>query len=275
MRILGVALVAVFALAALTASAASANPSWKYCAKAAKEGKTYTGHYSDKLCSTKVESGGKYELVEGVGKGKEFKGKGGLAVLHNVIPGHGDVKVECQKFADSGKVADSGGKGLEYDVKSTFSKCKSLGGAPCKTEGGKKETITTKTLAGNLGWLNKSAKIAGTSLFSEAEPSTGYLAEFECEGLAKVRVSGGVIGEVSPVGVDTNTATTTFTVGEYGVGGPEDPGALTNPPAFEEEVVGVLLTELNGPETGNKWSEKIPSGQEATAVNKGETLEIS
>jgi hypothetical protein len=273
MRILGVALVAVFAVVAFTATSAMANPSWKACVKSEK-GK---GEFSDKLCSISAGGTGKYNLVEGVGKGKAFKGKGGKATLHNVIPGKGDIKVECASFKDAGKVADAGGKGLEFGVTATFSKCKSLGGAPCKTEGGKKETITTNVLAGNLGWLNKAGKVAGASLFNEAKPSSGYEAEFECEGLAKVRVHGGVIGAVTPVGVVSKVATTTYTVSETGVGGPEDPNALTNPPAFEEEVVGVLLTELNGPETGNVWAPEggIPSGQEASAENKGEALEIS
>ena len=132
-------------------------------------------------------------------------------------------------------------------------------------------------MTGNLGWLNKSKQEAGESLTSEATPKTGYLAEFECEGLAKVRVFGAVIGSIEPVGEVSKESVSTFSVGEY-LGEPE-PGykPLTNPPAFEEEAVGVLLTELNGPETGNTWQPPggIPSGQEASAKNKGEALEIS
>ena len=199
-------------------------------------------------------------LVEGVGKGKGFKGKGGKATLHNVIPGKGDIKVECASFKDAGSVADAGGKGLEFGVTAEFKKCKSLGGAPCKTEGGKKEVITTKVLAGNLGWLNKSGNVAGASLFNEAAPGSGYNAEFECEGLAKVRVHGGVIGAITPVGTVSKESTTTYSVGPYL--GEVAPGytPLVNPPAFEEEAVGVLLTELNGPETGNEWTEGISFG---------------
>jgi len=272
-RILGIALVAVFALAAFTAASASANPSWKACVKSEK-GK---GEYSDKACTTKVGGTGSYNLVESVGKGKAFKGKGvGVAILHNVVPGKGDIKVECQKSSDEGKIADSGGIGRELGVKAKFEKCKSLG-SPCKTEGGKKETITTSTLAGNLGWLDKSKKEAGASLFNEATPGSGYQAQFECEGLAKVRVHGGVIGGIAPVGSVSKETTATFAVGPYL--GELSPGytPLTNPPAFEEESVGVLLTELNGPETGNEWAPEggLPSGQEATVKNKGESLEIS
>lgn len=278
MRILGLALVAVFAFAALSAGAASANPTWKVCEKAPKVGKTYTGKYLDKACTepaskAQEEEGkkNKYNLVEGIGKGKGFKGKGGKAVLHNVIPGKGDIKVECGSFKDSGSVVAPSGVAK---VSAEFKKCKSLGSP--YNEGGKKETIKTNLMTGNLGWLSKPT-VAGESLTSEAAPHTGYLAEFECEGLAKVRVFGAVIGTIEPVGEVTNKSTSTFAVGEY-LGEPE-PGykPLTNPPAFEEEAVGVLLTELNGPETGNTWQPPggLPSGQEAEAANKGEKLGIS
>jgi hypothetical protein len=271
-RIVGFALVAVLAFAGLTAGAASAKPTWKFCGKTEPKN---TGNFTDKLCSIGAPGTGKYELKEGIGKGKGFKGKGGEASLHNVIPGKGDIKVTCASFKDSGSVVAPSGVAK---VTATFKKCKSLG-APCKTEGGKKETIETKLLAGSLGYMDKAHTAAGESLTSEAEPGSGYLAEFECEGLAKVRVHGAVIGSLSPFGVVSKESVSTFSVGEF-LGEPA-PGykPLTNPPAFEEgeEPVGVLLTELNGEETGNEWAPAggLPSGQEATANLKGEALEVN
>jgi hypothetical protein len=271
MRILGLALVAVFAMVAMTATAASAKPTWKACVKSAKG----AGEFSDKLCSVGAGGKGSYNLVAGIGKGKGFKGTGGKAILHNVIPGKGDIKVECASFKDAGSVVAPSGVAK---VTSTFSKCKSLG-APCKTEGGKKETITTNSLAGELGYLNKAHTAAGESLTSEAAPGSGYLATFECECLAKVRVHGAVIGALAPFGAVSATSKTTFAVGPYL--GELKPGytPLVNPPAFEEgaEPVGVLLTELNGPETGNTWQPEggLPSGQEGEASNKGEALEVN
>jgi hypothetical protein len=273
MRILGLALVAVFALAAMTAAGASASkPVWKVCAKAAVKN---TGEFSDKACSISAGGTGKYNLVAGIGKGKGFKGKGGEAILHNVIPGKGDIQVKCASFKDAGSIVAPSGV---FKVTSTFSKCKSLG-APCKTEGGKKETITTNSLAGELGYLNKAHTAAGESLTNEAEPGSGYLATFECEGLAKVRVHGAVIGALSPFGSVSKESTSIFSVGPYL--GELAPGytPLVNVPAFEEgaEPVGVLMTELNGPETGNEWAPEggLPSGQEGTANNKGEALEVN
>jgi hypothetical protein len=262
--IAGLALVALIAIAAFGAAGASANPHWYECAKV-------VGGKFENGCGTEGGSGG-WELKEGLGKNKPFKGKGGEASLHTVIPGKGDIKITCASFKDKGQLAMPD---IEFNVTAEFKKCKSLG-SPCKTEGGKKETIATEKLAGNLGWINKASKIAGASLFREGEPGSGYLARFECEGLAKVRVHGGVIGEVKPVNVVSKLATVVYSVGPYL--GEVSPGytPLTNPPAFEEEPVGVLLTELNGEETGNEWGPEggLPSGQEASAVNKGEKLLI-
>jgi hypothetical protein len=273
MRILGLALVAVMAFAAFTAAGASAvKPTWKFCGKTEPKN---TGNFSDKLCSVGAPGTGAYELKEGIGKGKGFKGKGGEASLHNVIPGKGDIKVTCASFKDAGSVVAPSGVAK---VTATFKKCKSLG-APCKTEGGKKETIETKLMTGSLGYMNKAHTAAGESLTSEAAPGSGYLAEFECEGLAKVRVHGAVIGSLSPFGVVSKESVSSFAVGPYL--GELAPGytPLVNPPAFEEgaEPVGVLLTELNGPETGNEWAPEggLPSGQEAAANNKGEYLEVN
>jgi hypothetical protein len=274
MRILGLCLVAVFAVGVVSAATASATePGWYECAKAAKVGKTYTGKFSDKVCTTGVETGGKYELQPGVGKGKAFKGKGGKAILHNVIPGKGDIKVECASFKDSGQVA---APNVEFNVVSIFSKCKSLG-APCKTVGGKKETITTEKLAGTLGYLNKAGKVVGADLANEASPGSGYLAQFECEGVAKVRVHGSVIGQqTGDINVISKESSAVFSVGPYL--GELSPGytPLVNPPKFEGGPADILLTELNGPETGNEWAPEggLPSGQEGTAANKGESLMV-
>ena len=267
MRILGLCLVAVFAVGVVSAATASATePGWYECAKGTK------GVGFEKGCAKEGGKGG-YVLQPGVGKGKAFKGKGGKAILHNVIPGKGDIKVECASFKDEGKVA---APNIEFGVKTTFSKCKSLG-APCKTEGGKKETITTETLAGTLGYLNKEGKVVGADLANEAAPGSGYLAQFECEGVAKVRVHGSVIGQVTgDINTFSKESSTIFSVGPYL--GELSPGytPLTNPPEFEGGSPDILLTELNGPETGNTWQPEggLPSGQEGTAVNKGESLEI-
>jgi hypothetical protein len=279
MRILGLALVAVFALVAITAAGASASkPTWKACVKAEPKN---TGAFSDKACSIGAPGTGKYNLVEGIGKGKGFKGKGGEATLHNVIPGKGDIKVICKSFKDSGSVVAPSGVA---NVKAVFSKCTSLG-APCSS-GVKKETIETSAMSGSLGYMTAAKNSAGESLTNEAAPKTGYLAQFECEGLAKVRVHGSVIGELAPFGAVSKESKTTYSVNPWL--GELAPGYTpqTNPPGFEftgtgfNEPVGVLLTELKNEQPGEEAEEYeppggLPSGQEGVATNKGEALEVS
>src|SRR4051794_24382808 len=84
MRILGLAVVAAVAVGGIAASAASAAPEWKGCVKTEPKN---TGKYTDKLCTVENPTGeGAYELVPSVGKGKGFKGKGGVTILHTVMP---------------------------------------------------------------------------------------------------------------------------------------------------------------------------------------------
>src|ERR1700759_3703497 len=110
MRILGLALVAVAALAAVVMSSAGAQAGWYECAKAAVKN---TGQYTDKACTAESPGGntGKYNLQPGIGKGKPFKVKGGAAVLHVIVPATGKgafpegthVEVKCTSFKGSGQ----------------------------------------------------------------------------------------------------------------------------------------------------------------------------
>ena len=99
MRILGLAMLAVFAFGAITAVGASATePGWYECLKNKGVGTLEKG------CTP--AAGGKLgygRSSPAIGKGKPFKGKGGLAKLHTAIPGKGDIPVECEKFKDSGQ----------------------------------------------------------------------------------------------------------------------------------------------------------------------------
>src|SRR5271163_3955963 len=77
-RIIGVAVLGVFAMAAIaTASASAELPEYMLCGKAAKVDKVYVGHYASSLCTeeSKVEGGGEYELEKGFGKKATFAAK--------------------------------------------------------------------------------------------------------------------------------------------------------------------------------------------------------
>jgi hypothetical protein len=199
-----VAAFAVFAFAS-TASAAG-SPTWFACVKSAKnlENK-YTGKYTDKLCTTEASEAqiaegkaNKYELAESLGKGKEIKGKGGVAVLH-VKTWLGDNTVECQKSKSVGKPELPN---REKEVSISFSKCVALTVHTCTSPGANKGEIKLSGLKGELGYLEEEPTKVGLKLESEANPGPeGELGFFECENL-NVKVIGGVIGEVTG---DVNT----------------------------------------------------------------------
>jgi len=264
MRILGLALVAVFALGVVAAATASAEPTWYECAKGAK------GVGYEKGCTKEGGKGG-YELKIGVGKGKAAKTKAvGTSRLHTFIPGKGDVPVEC---AAAKGVTTAVAPNLVAKAVTVFSKCKAAG-APCQS-GSKKETIETVALAGKLGYISKSPLKVGVVLTSEKEPGTGFLAQFDCTGVAHVRTFGAVIGEqVGDINTFSKSAELKFTIQtkEYGFG----PSKVNNPVAFEGEAgENILLTELEA-EGSSEFEPAggLPSGQEGTVTEKGEDLEI-
>jgi len=262
MRILGLAILAVFALGAIASSAASAvEPGWYECAKNKESGKLEKG------CLKEGGKGG-YEIKPGIGKGKAFKGKGGAAKLHTSIPGKGDIPVECEKFKDIGNAALPN---LQVKVTATFSKCK-FAGLPCQS-GTKSGEIKTNSLAGELGYLNKEAVAVGASLFAESEPGSGLEAEFTCTGAAKIRVHGGVIGtQTGDINAFSKLSTTTYATTEAEFI-PGFKSVVNADLKFEGGPLTILLTEF---EQGKGWEPEggLPSGQEASATNKGEAIEV-
>ncbi|HEX4483248.1 MAG TPA: hypothetical protein VH081_05630 [Solirubrobacteraceae bacterium] len=258
MKMMGLCLVALFALTAVAVSSASAaEPAFYECHKLSKNATTkkYEGKYSEKKCSkeaspTEQAEGkkNKYELQEGIGsKGKGFKGKGGKATLHTPAVGG---EVTCKSFGDVGKVATPT---TESGVISEFKTCESLG-KKCASPGEKAGTIKTNSLKGVLGYINKGAKTVGVALSPE---SGSVLAEFNCEGL-EIVTSGSVIGTIAPVNVFTKAEFNVFAVNGEG---------FQSIKKFEGGSNQELVSSING-------SPPLASGQQAEAENKGEELEI-
>jgi hypothetical protein len=255
-RILGLCLVAAFSLAIVMASSASAAlPEVYECHKLTV--KPFKGKFTDKKCTkaaTKAEEEAgktnKYELQPGIGKGKVFKGKGGKATLHTPAVGG---EVTCGGFKDEGKLTSPT---EQAKVLSIFTKCVSLG-KNCSSPAAKKGEIKTHLLKGTLGYISKTGPKVGVALQAE---TGSILAEFNCEGL-EISVTGSVIGEqTGNINVFNKTTSDVFKVNG------ED---LQEPNHFEGEAPKshVLLSLING-------SGPFESGQEATAVNKGEELEV-
>lgn len=254
LKMMGLCLVAVFALtAAISASASAAEPAFYECHKLTT--KPYKGKFTDKKCSVAAtpeqEAAGKvnkYELQEGIGtKGKAFKGKGGAATLHTPAVGG---EVTCKSFKDEGHVATPT---TENKVISEFKTCTSLG-KKCTSPAAKAGTIKTKNLAGELGYISKAGKTVGVELQAE---TGSILAEFNCEGL-EIVTTGSVIGTLEPVNVFTKTEVNQFTVNGEG---------FQSIKKFEGGPTHVLQSLING-------SGPFESGQQAEATNKGEELEV-
>jgi hypothetical protein len=241
MRIMGLCLVAVFSLALVAVSSASATEPAFFECKSVGKGK---GTFS-KGCKV-MKAGGGFEPTEGIGKGKVFKGKGGSATLHTpAVKG----EITCSSFKDEGKI--TGVKNISK-IFSTFSGCSTLG-KKCHSAGQKAGTIKTMALKGELGYINKANKEVGVDLTAEGAD----LADFECEGIT-VKVNGSVIGHYTPVNSFSKTSVNTFVVNGEGFqdvknleGGPTD----------------VLESTING-------SGPFESGQQAGATNVGEELEL-
>jgi len=281
-RVLGPVLLAALALTATGAGAASAaGPIWYTCAKAPKnEAGQYTGHYETKACKSAEykASGGKYELRAGVGKGKKFKTSSGTVLFHTINPESGaDVPIECASLKGEGYAAPPN---LLVKVKIAFSKCHVLKG-PCGNV--KQETLETKTLSGQLGWIDQAAGVVGIDLASEAEPG-GPMAEFFCEALGQLRIRGSIIGRAQgDVEAVTNASVLSYAPGRligkvvWNESG-ETYEPIVNIPRFEGGPIDIQRAEIKGSLTGHPQefypAGGLPSGLEATAVSKGEALGI-
>jgi hypothetical protein len=219
-RIVGLCLVAVFALSALVASSASAAlPEFKVCGKAAKAGKPakYLGKYTNKECSKEASPAeitegkkNKYEREEWTkAKKTTFKGKNVDGTPHNNIVdpfGVNSVKGEpaqvkgtttCTSEKVTGKVT-----GPKTETWSTeYKGCEALS-TPCNTKGDKPGVIKTEVLEGTLVYINVAGKVPGLRV--KGLGAGGLLAQYEClSGGLNVLVHGEIIAK--PQG-NTNSA---------------------------------------------------------------------
>jgi len=232
-KIVGLCLVAVFALTAVMASGAQAGQ-WGTCAKAAKNGKVYTGGYTDKLCSTKsATKEGKYEWVPNAAN-IPFTSEGGASHLKGEAG-----EIACTHGTDSGTF-----EGATKDTDTfTFDGCKLKPfELACKSYGAANEgEIVTNTLASALidnGEKGASGKepAAGevwqseTAKETHTDPVFGpgkWLADFECGGVP-FAVQGSVSGVVEKAYVEAK-----LKAGKAGKKG--KPGKPTIKVAFTEK----------------------------------------
>ncbi len=218
LRMVGLSLVAVFAIAAVTATSASALPEWGKCE--AKAG----GKYTNANCTTKGK-GGSFEWKKGatlpdVHFNGANVGSGGVlgtrfrfcmdASEEHVIensrttpsgctakgghirggPADSDPEwneeflVECEQENSSGK--QSGQKSIT-NIQVRFEGCKLFGSLPCSNAA--PGEILVQELKGTLGYINKGAKEVGVLL--EPVKKHGVFASFNCSGITVVTVGVG------------------------------------------------------------------------------------
>ncbi len=246
-RMLGLCLVAVFAIAAIAATSASAaKPEWGQCYEKAG------GKYANAGCTTKAKKGaGAFEWRKGSEvTHRHFTGEGGTGILDAALrdcvqgnqfamPGcegkenpteeESHIQVECKTEHATGEAS---GKNEVKGVLVIFHECVGLGTAPCSNTQHEGE-IQVNVLKGTLGYINKSNKEVGVDLNPAVKH--GEFAQFSCLGVittvvgegghekvaghteAPVYAGGGgdgIISPITPVDTMTNTFTQVYTVNE-------------------------------------------------------------
>ena len=237
---------AVFVLAALVATSASAAPlEYRSCVKAAKSGKLYTGKYLDKEC-TKAASKAQIE------EGKLNKYESQLAPEEDPYTGKGKAAtitaagktVICKKTLSAGELTTE----RFTTATLTFEKC-AIGKTPCKSPSAGSGVIKSNVLHTGLVWLDGAETKLGVLI---AGTLGGSLFEIECGG-PLVQVKGRIVG--SDANNKKGTAFTFATAGgnqalqEFFVEEEEfGPFALYTENEAEEQVEATLsVTTEQGP----------------------------
>ena len=249
-RTIGACLVAVLAVAALTASSASAAaPEFGRCLKKATAGGS---GFSDANCTKAVSTGAKYEWTNTIVKNHFFAHmkEATTATLETV----GGTKITCTAEEGPGEFKNAKEVGA---VLPKFNGC-STSGIKCNSAGAAEGEIKTASLGGVLG-IEKVGLKEGkeepklTKLAVELHSEAGNIAEFSCGGLPVV-VHGSVLHPVS-----TNKMLIESTEKFAASKGEQKPDKFAGGPADEH----ILESNTNG----GPFEE---AGQTITAINKGE-----
>ncbi len=169
LKIIGLCLVAVFAIGMTTAAGASAAPVWEQCGEAGS-----TTKYSEHQC-LKVESGGKWSWQE-VKATEKAIGHGTLTLADTKIPVIGRVEVSCS-----------------YTLKGTvgpgkFDRIETVEVGAC-TAGKNCETVTKNAEAVNLPWQTElsetTEKAVRDTLTGTGKGSPGWKVSCKVLGLEK------------------------------------------------------------------------------------------
>jgi len=217
-RMVGICLIATFAMSAVaTAGASAAAPEYGKCIK------TIGGKWKDAGCKTPSKPGeeryewfkgfngnGKNEIVKKAFKAHIKEIKAGAVTLEGVA----GVKVQCSNESSTGEFT---GEKTVKDEKIVFSGCLVEGAGKCEntaTEG----TVTVNNLVGELGVVKFGTTSAANKLGDLLKPKEGtVVTQFECAG-SPTKVRGAVISPLA-----TNAMKFTSTVKFAGTKGKQKP----------------------------------------------------
>ncbi len=258
MKIVGVALIAVFALSAFAVSSASALPEVGRCvAKAA-------GKYTDSNCTVKaVKGNGTHEWLKSAVK-TGFTSAGGVGVLE------GASNVECKTQTAVGKYDADGStpsiKAVE-DVVSTFHGCAiPTFGIECNSAGQAAGVIVTAKLAGNINYISgekTKTPVVGQELTPEVK--NGAFATFECGAgavkiITKAAKTNCIIAPVTPPNVSALTVEQNY----------KSTGSKQEPQSFQKTPTKICQLES----TVNGGAPEKSGQKLITTVTNEEALEI-
>jgi hypothetical protein len=295
LRMVGLALVAVFAIAAVAATSALALPEYGKCEVQAK----HEGKYTNNNCTTKakvvnLKPTGEFEwtpINKVTGFNREFTNfntpsentpstlttnfrtcQPGEEKLAKCREGEteqhsGTILIECESNRVNGLFTEKSAKEVR-NVLVRYRGCKGLG-LPCGN-GSLEGQIETNLLKGTLGYITKSTKAVGVDI----KPQAGKeFAKFNCANIIAIIVGegteaegpayppkgggDGVIGVVTPVNSMVLKITTAFTANEA--------TSENIPSKFEGKPIQVLEdwgNSISNPPHASLWS---PAGQTQTA----------
>jgi len=254
MRIVGLCLVAAFALSAIGAGSASALPEVGRCVSKAG------GKYLTASCTTKGK--GTFEFVKGAVL-KKFTATAGEGKLYGATK----TEIKCATQTTVGEYAEVSGsiKGVKK-VEAKFNGCEyALLGVPCQTKGAASGEILTTKLKGALEYVGTGKK-AGVALTPEVKKKGFTL--FECPAAgAEVYVGEGpgkghetVLAEIGPANVMATTSTESFQM-------TAKPGEQLPDTKEGSAIIDNLESSLSGPKGTFERSAQI---QEVTQVTEEE-----
>jgi hypothetical protein len=149
------------------------------------------GLYADSDCTTKASKHGHFEKSAGA----SFTGEGGRVELSTAAG-----TIECKTNTSTGEIT-----GTQTSLQRfVFTPCETQG-ERCQSSGEPEGQINTTELIGTL------VAAGGTEVDTRFEPNEGgTVVEFDCTGIAFVRVSGQISAEIEPSDEMTTTTTETF-----------------------------------------------------------------